>query len=207
MPLDICKTTVFPGFVYFTSKVLVRFKVLKYINSIEIYNKSFSIKTFDVHQRLEQSCNSGQQKHYVTHCRDVITDVIQHSNILKHYDTWKIFTSCHLVPNNILGAKRFSFPPHTNVQECQLYDSCLWITPGGLRFTGNNSNPGKSGQWSDFKGTWVIGKIMQEQAKYSTLTSFSFIRFQIAGNNYFFVMANLSYLRAWLHPDVQLQLY
>lgn len=109
MPLDIHKTTVLPVFVYFMSRVLVRFKVLKVINNTKIYNKSFSIKTFDVHHRPEQIFNSGQQKHYVTHCCDVITDVIPLSNILKHYDTWKIFTSCRLVPNNILGAKGF-FP-------------------------------------------------------------------------------------------------
>lgn len=48
---------------------------------------------------------------------------------------------------------------------------------------------------------------MQVQAKYSTLTHFSFIRFQIAGINYFFIAANRWYLRAWLHPDMQLQLY
>lgn len=111
MPLDIHKTTVLPVFVYFMSRVLVRFKVLKVINIIKIYNKSFSIKTFDVHHRPEQIFNSGQQKHYVTHCCDVITDVIPLSNILKHYDTWKIFTSCRLVPNNILGAKDF-FPTY-----------------------------------------------------------------------------------------------
>lgn len=122
MPLHIHKTTVFPVFVYFIGKVLVRSKVLKDINNIKIYNKSFSIKTFDVHHKLEQSCNSGQEKHYVTHCCDVITDVIQHSNILKHYDTWKIFTSCHLYPNNILEAKRFL--PH--IPTCK---SVSFITP------------------------------------------------------------------------------
>lgn len=102
-------------------------------------------------------------------------------HILKHYDTWKIFISYHHVPNNILRVKKMSSP--LSCTRVSAYDSCLWITPEGLSFTGNHSRTEKSGQWNYFKGIWVIGKIMQVQAKCLALTHFRFIRFQIAGIN------------------------
>lgn len=73
----------------------------------------FQHKDVSVHKTAIQ-CNRNTDS--VTHCCDVVTNIFQHSNILKHYDTWKIFTSCHLVPNNILEGKKF-FPTyqHTRV--------------------------------------------------------------------------------------------